>query len=262
MQGEIEKSIAAYFEDEEHLHQLRVKLLNLEGYRRQSEIDREWSARQEEHDRKSAELKQQYAQEIRRMEDAHAFEVQKLQETSSAELQRVQQDFEAYQALVKKQMKEASQNKTELTHWQSGYGEIAAVYTHFSKLPTKQQAGLAGIFGGCASPIDFFFGAVQKGHLEQLWDYIRDELDAGELDEADVARLSTLFDFSFGAVNRSQYEKPFRRLTVLVGAAFDGDTMGRVTGSPQLGRVACVIFAGFAHAVTGRMVRRSLVRLE
>lgn len=262
MQGEIEKSIAAYFEDEDHLYQLRAKLLNLEGYRRQSEIDREWSARQEEHDRKIAELKQQYAQEIRRMEDAHAFEVQKLQETSSADLQRVQQDFETYQTNVKKQMKEAAQNKTELTHWQSGYGELAAAYTNFSNLPPKQREGIAGIFGGCASPLDFLCGAAQKGHLEQLWDYVRDELDAGAMDEADATRLSTLFDFSFAAVNRSQYEKPFRRLTTPRGAAFDGDTMGRVTGSPQLGRVACVIFAGFAHAVTGRMVRRSLVRLE
>lgn len=262
MQGEIENSIAAYFEDEDHLHQLRVKLLNLEGYRRQSGIDREWSARQEEHDRKIAELKQQYAQEIRRIEEMHAADIRALEQKYAAELQRVQQDFETYQTNVKKQMKEAAQNKTELTHWQNGYGELAAAYTHFSKLPTKQQAGLAGIFGGCASPIDFFFGAVQKGHLEQLWDYIRDELDAGELDEADAARLSTLFDFSFAAVNRSQYEKPFRRLTAPVGAAFDGDTMGRATGSPQLGRVACVIFAGFAHAVTGHVVRRSLVRLE
>ena len=262
MQGEIEKSIAAYFEDEDHLHQLRAKLLNLEGYRRQSEIDREWSARQEEHDRKIAELKQQHKNEIQEMRKIHAAEIQNLQNTSSLDLQCVQQEFETYQTDVKKQMKEAAQNKEKLTHWQSGYGELAAAYTNFSKLPPKQREGVAGIFGGCASPLDFLCGVAQKGHLEQLWDYVRDDLDAGELDETDVARLSTLFDFSFAAVNRSQYEKPFRRLTVPVGAAFDGDTMGRATGSPQLGRVACVIFAGFAHAVTGRVVRRSLVGVE
>ena len=262
MQGEIENSVAAYFADEEHLHQLRTKLLNLDGYRRQSDIEREWAERQQENDRMIDELKQQHKNEIQEMRKIHAAEIQNLQNTSSLDLQRVQQEIETYQTDVKKQMKEAAQNKEKLTHWQNGYGELAAAYTNFSKLPPKQREGVAGIFGGCASPLDFLCGAAQKGHLEQLWDYVRDELDAGAMDEADAARLSALFDFSFAAVNSSQCEKPFRRLTTPRGAAFDGDTMGRVTGSPQLGRVACVIFAGFAHAVTGHVVRRSLVRLE
>ena len=208
------------------------------------------------------ELKQQHKNEIQEMRKIHAAEIQNLQNTSSLDLQRVQQEFETYQTDVKKQMKEAAQNKEKLTHWQNGYGELAAAYTNFSNLPPKQREGIAGIFGGCASPLDFLCGAAQKGHLEQLWDYVRDELDAGAMDEADATRLSALFDFSFAAVNRSQCEKPFFRLTAESGTAFDGDTMGRVTGSPQLGRVACVIFAGFAHAVTGHVVRRSLVRLE
>ena len=208
------------------------------------------------------ELKQQHKNKIQEMRKIHAAEIQNLQNTFSLDLQCVQQEFETYQTDVKKQMKEAAQNKTELTHWQNGYGELAAAYTNFSNLPPKQREGIAGIFGGCASPLAFLCGAAQKGHLEQLWDYVRDELDAGAMDEADATRLSELFDFSFAAVNSRQCEKPFLRLTAPRGAAFDGDTMGRVTGSPQLGRVACVIFAGFAHAVTGHVVRRSLVRLE
>ena len=75
-------------------------------------------------------------------------------------------------------------------------------------------------------------------------------------------RLSAIFDFSFSAVNRSQREPLFKRLAAHEGVAFDGDTMGRTADSPQLGRVKRLVFAGFAHEVTGSVVRRSLVKLE
>ena len=82
------------------------------------------------------------------------------------------------------------------------------------------------------------------------------------MDFEDTQRLSSLFDFSFDAVNHSQHEVLFQRLIVPIGSTFDGDIMGRTANSPQLGKVKQLIFAGFAHAVTGSVVRRSLVELE
>ena len=110
--------------------------------------------------------------------------------------------------------------------------------------------------------MDFLYGSVQKGHLEQLWDYVKGEVESADIDEHAGKLLMTLFDFSFDAVNRSQNEPLYRRLDAPQGSAFDNDTMGRTATSPQLGRVKQLMFAGFSHEVTGSVVRRSLVRLE
>lgn len=261
MEREIERGIAAYFEDEEHLHRLRIRLLNMEGYRRQCDIDVEWAAAQAEQEKIVAALKEEQSQEVRRMTKEYEDALRRMENDHAAELQRVQGEFEAYRTSVKKKMQESLQQAKELARWQGDYGELAAVYADFSALSSRHRDAIAGIFGGCDTPLNFFCGALQRGHLEQLWDYVGDELGAVDVDEADTTNLSALFAFSFAAVNRSQYEPLFRRLEISLGAAFDGDTMGRAAGSPQLGRVERVIFAGFAHAVTGHVIRRSLVYL-
>ena len=255
------RGIAAYFEDEEHLHRLRIRLLNMEGYRRQSDIDMEWAAAQAEQEKIVAALKEEQSQEVRRMTKEHEDALRRIEKDHEAELQRVQGEFEEYKTCVQKEMRESSKRAKELARWQGDYGELAAVYADFSALSPRHRDAIAGIFGGGDTPFDFFCGALQRGHLEQLWDYVVDELGAGDADEADTANLSALFAFSFAAVNRSQYEPLFRRLEIPLGTVFDGDAMGRAAGSPQLGRVERVIFAGFAHAVTGHVIRRSLVYL-
>lgn len=273
MRGEIERSIAAYLEDEKHLHRLRAKLLNLDGYQRQSEMAEKWAEHQRQHEAEIAALQQRQEEEIQRltkahaakmreMQDAYAAERQVLQEEAAAKLVHLQQEFTDYRSEVDKERQRAAQDEAALAQWQRGYGALAAAYETFTALPERQRKGLAGIFGGCTSPLDFLCGAVQKGHLEQLWDYVRDELDAGTMAAEDAAHLSAIFDFSFAAVNASQREASFQRLQTAIGAAFDGDTMGRAQQSPQLGHVSSVLFAGFAHTITGRVARRSLVRLE
>lgn len=261
MEREIERGIAAYFDDEEHLHRLRVQLLNMEGYCRQSEMDAELAAVHAEQEKIVAALKEEQSQEVCRMTKEHEDALRRMAKNHAAELQRAQGEFEAYRTSVQKKMQESVQQAKELAHWQADYGAFAAAYEGFSALSLRHRVAIAGIFGGCDTPFDFFCGALQRGHLEQLWDYVGDELGAVDADEADKTNLSALFAFSFAAVNHSQYEPLFRRLEIPIGAVFDGDAMGRATGSPQLGRVERVIFAGFAHAVTGHVIRRSLVYL-
>lgn len=228
----IDGRIAEYFNNEENLHHLRQKLFNLSGYRLQSDFLKELSVVRKEKDFVIEDLNKRY---------------QNLQES--------------YQKIFEELMT-TKQNQDELSRWQSDYGELAEAYRNFSSLSSAHKDAIAGIFGGCDTPFDFLCGSVQKGHLEQLWDYVSDELDDANIDEYETDLLSSLFNFSFAAVNRSQRELLFRRLTVPQGSAFDVDTMGRTSDSPQLGRVKKLVFAGFAHEVTGIVVRRSLVKLE
>lgn len=236
---DFDEQISAYFSDEKNLHWLRTKLFNLDGYRQQSDFDAELIAYREEDKKTIESLKNQLAEELKQAE----------------------QNYNAYRTETEEKLRNVEQTKAELERWQKDYGELSAVYEIFTTLSDKHRENVAGIFGGCDTPMDFLFGAVQKVHLEQFWDYVSDELSVNSADD-DSEKLSALFDFSFAAVNRSQNELLYNRLEVSQGAKFDGDTMSRTPNSPQLGRVKRLVFAGFAHKVTGKIARNSLVELE
>lgn len=270
MQGEhsavfqqlIDDRIAEYFLREENLHWLRSAILNLEGYRRQSDIDEEIKALKDEQSRDMAALQTACDERIEKLEKEKTDALSEMQAQHSKELREAQTALEKYRKTVETKLKAADAVKNELFRWRKDYGELSEAYKVFSALAPRHREAVAGIFGGADAPLDFFCGALQKGHLEQLWDYVGDELGQEAIDEEEAGRLSRLFDFSFAAVNRSQREPLFQRLAVSAGAMFDGDVMGRTAISTQLGTVATVVFAGFSHAVTGRVVRRSLVKLR
>ena len=258
----IDERIAEYLSKEENLHCLREKLFNLEGYRLQRDIDEEIAAVYREKKQVTENLKKKHKKARKKMAKVCRLIISQTEEKYKAKLREKNNELDRYRSSVENELRKATENKAELKCWQSDYRELATAFSNFSALSQKHRDAIAGIFGGCDTPFDFLCGSVQKGHLEQLWDYVSDELSAPDFDEQKADLLSSLFDFSCDAVNRSQRETLFRRLTVPQGAAFDGDTMGRTADSPQLGRVKQMIFAGFAYEVTGSVVRRSLVKLE
>ena len=258
----LDNLIAEYFNDEKNLHKLRLKLFDLSAYRLQSDFDKEFTTIREEYERDINNLKDNHNDAIKKINAEHQQELSQLSEQHKADMRQKNSEFATYKSSVAIQMQAAEQNKIELERWQSDYSELDEAYRNFSNLSDKHKDAIAGIFGGCDTPLDFLCGSVQKVHLEQLWDYMCDELNALDFDDSEYNRFSSLFDFSFNAVNRSQREPLYRRLTATPGDAFNADTMRRTTNSKQLGRVNRLVFAGFAHEVTGSVVRCSLVDLE
>ena len=258
----INEQIDEYFSQEKNLHRLREKLFNLNEYRLQTDINEELASLHKESERVAEDLKQKHKKAEERMIEEHGRKLRQMKELYEESIKQKENELVSFRDPVDNELKMAAQDRAELNRWQAGYGDFAKAFSNFSKLSLKHKDAIAGIFGGCDTPMDFFCGSVQKGHLEQLWDYISDELDASNMDEQETMRLSELFDFSFNAVNCSQREPLFRRLAAHEGEAFDGDTMGRSSDSPQLGRVKRLVFPGFAYEVTGSVVRRSLVKLE
>lgn len=262
MSAKIDEQIDKYFSQEKNLHRLREKLFSLDEYRLQSDINEEFAGFRKERERAEEDLKQKHKKTVERMVDEHRRTIQQLEEQYEKSIKQKENELASFRASVDNELKMAVQDRAELNQWQYGYGDFAKAFSNFSNLSLKHKNAIAGIFGGCDTPMDFFCGSVQKGHLEQLWDYISDELDTPNMDEKEAMRLSVLFDFSFDSVNRSQREPLFTRLAAHEGEAFDGDTMGRTADSPQLGHVKRLVFPGFAYEVTGSVVRRSLVELE
>ncbi len=262
MSANINEQIDKYFSEEKNLHRLREKLFSLSEYRLQSDINDEIECLREEKELIAEDLKQKYKKTMEEMTERYRRKLQQMEEQYKESIKQKENELASFRDSVDNELKRATQDRAELIRWQACYGDFAKAFSNFSKLSLKHKEAIAGIFGGCDTPMDFFCGSVQKGHLEQLWDYICDELDAPNMDEQEAMRLSELFDFSFNAVNCSQREPLFRRLAAHEGEAFDGDTMGRSSDSPQLGRVKRLVFPGFAYEVTGSVVRRSLVKLE
>lgn len=262
MPEELDKRIAEYFSKEDNLHTLRQKILNLEGYRLKSEIDDELRTLSEEKERVIEDLKKKHKKVLEEMEEVHKRELRQLSEEYESKLRQKTREMQEFQSSVESRLKDADNNKWELARWQDNYSDLEKAYHNFTALSEKHRRSIAGIFGGCTTPMDFLYGSVQKGHLEQLWDYVKGELESADTNEQEGKLLTMLFDFSFEAVNRSQNEPLYRRLDAPQGCAFDSDTMGRTAMSPQLGRVKKLKFAGFAHEVTGNVVRPSLVELE
>ena len=236
----IARQIEEYFSNPENLNRLRQQILNLEDYLSKSDIEIAFQ-----------QIKTNHQKEIDQMRSDH-----------QNQIDQMQQEFNQYKSSVETQLQKFTDISKELSQWKSKYRLLSKAYENFMSLSDKNRNSIAGIFGGCDNPIDFFCGALQKGHLDQLWDYISDELKSNYTNDEENDRLVALFDFAFDAVNRSQREPLFNRLNPQIGSRFDSETMGRDNESPQNGNVSQLIFAGYSHAVTGEIVKRSLVRLE
>lgn len=270
----MERSIKKFFQEEENqrwlceiifrednLYCLREKLFSMEGYLRQRDVEEELAKVSAEKRQIAEAWEKKHEIAMTERAEEHRREIKAIKAQYAKALQEKEEELAAYQASVRKELCAARANEEQLARWESGYSELAAAFGKFTKLSPKHREGMAGIFGGCDTPLEFLCGSVQERHLKQLWDYVRDEIYE-QWDEQEAELLSSLFDFSFAAVNRSQCEPLYERLAALQGSRFDGDTMGRTAGSPQNGRVKRVVFAGFAHKITGSVVCRSLVELE
>lgn len=276
----IARQIEEYFSNPENLNRLRQQILNLEDYLlkgdieiafqqiktdHQNEIDQMRSDHQNQIDQMQREIERiqhDHRVQIDRMEIEHQNDLQRIQHDHRDQIYQMRQEFDQYKSSVEIQLQKFTDISKELSQWKSKYGLFSKAYENFMFLSDKNRNSIAGIFGGCDNPIDFFCGALQKGHLDQLWDYIGDELKSNDTNDEENDRLVALFDFAFDAVNRSQREPLFNRLNPQIGSRFDSETMGRDNESPQNGNVSQLIFAGYSHAVTGEIVKRSLVRLE
>ena len=273
----IERCIARYIDT--HGFELKQKLLNLDdcvsaaehkqqldGCRKEYDILAQENQRLEKESKELVQRKQELAQccsdreKAERERDAYKQSLssceQKLK-TEKAYREAAEQERESLREMVRR----TEQIKANLSYYEAAYGELDQVYRAYQQLDFGLQQGLSGIFGNGDSPLEFFCGALQEQNLARLWDFLSHTFNQGGLDPEQGAILQKLFDFCFAAVNSSQREKQYDRLSDETGGGFDSRTMLRSSGSRQLGRVQRVLLAGYTHHVSGSIVRQSLVEI-
>lgn len=259
--AELEAMLEAYFADEKHLHSLREKLFSLDAYCLRSVAEQDV-----ERAKKAAAIlleqdKERHKEEIASLKAKHAAELLQLEEILTATLEKEREDFRRYREETDGRLQEATRHMTELAHYRDAYKDLDDAYRRFCSLSDNRRFSLGGFFGEGKSAQDFLSGLLQQSHLEDFWEYIARLLVGGNTPKEEAETLIYLFDFAFDMVNRSERLPLYVRVSPEVGDDFDRDNMDCLPGSPRLGSVRRVIFAGFAHRESGRTVKRSLVEL-
>ena len=149
----------------------------------------------------------------------------------------------------------------ELEYFKESYSGLNKIYTRYCSLSSHHHSALQGIFGKSEAPEVFLCGALQDKNLVSLYEYISQALNNKQLSEQEISILTEVFDFSFNVVNKSCRDPLYRRLEVKVGIYFDEKSMRKTSSSVQLGKVKNILLQGFAHAVSNRIVCKSLIEL-
>lgn len=163
---------------------------------------------------------------------------------------------------MKEKIKKAEKQKEILDYFSNGYGEIDSMFKTYQQLNEDIRDELQGIFGNADTPVMFFCNALQENHLDNFWDYISNKINSGKIDNNIEKNLCKLFDFCFDMVNSSQQKPRYKRLQIQEGFDFDNTYMIKTADSSQLGTVKEVKLAGYVYTLTNNVVRRSLVQVE
>lgn len=163
---------------------------------------------------------------------------------------------------MQQEIEEAQKEKSRLEYFSNGYGEIDSMFKTYQQLNEDIRGELQGIFGNADTPVMFFCNALQENHLDNFWDYISNKINSRKIDRNVEKSLCKLFDFCFDMVNSSQQKPLYKRLQVQKGFDFDNTYMIKTADSSQLGNVKEVKLAGYVYTLTNNVVRRSLVQVE
>ena len=93
-----------------------------------------------------------------------------------------------------------AEKTARLNYFAENYMELEKAWQSYKNLPDDLKYSLAEIFGDGSTPTNFMASLLQEGHLELLFEYITDSIEAGANDD-DVENLLRIFDFAFKAYN-------------------------------------------------------------
>lgn len=288
----IEECIERYID--EHLIDLKRKMLNLDGFKSDKEYKNLQSQYSQIRDEKgilqsnidklskekfNLEQKQKYLKEnletvneekhkLEQKNDGLIVDNTKLREEKrqiEKKLNECEKNLNKYNGIIdsmQQEIEEAQKQKSRLEYFSNGYGEIDSMFKTYQQLNEDIRDELQGIFGNADTPVMFFCNALQENHLDNFWDYISNKINSGKIDRNVEKSLCKLFDFCFDMVNNSQQKPLYKRLQVQKGFDFDNTYMIKTADSSQLGNVKEVKLAGYVYTISNKIVRRSLVQVE
>ena len=161
-----------------------------------------------------------------------------------------------YEEKIEKLQKEREEIKKEIEKCKNAFAQELEAYEIYQSLDHETKRALEGIFKN-DSLQGFLACGVQEKNIEALWEYIKNEII--EEKKGDVDKLETIFDLFF---NRFTLAFPFyRRQEVAVGESFDPQKHINLSSITPSGEIKQVLFRGWLNTKTGKIVKKSIVKL-
>lgn len=133
------------------------------------------------------------------------------------------------------------------------------IYKKFQNLEPDTRLSLKGIFKGEGDLWKFIFCGILPENIEALWGLCSNKALNGELSELD--KLKSIFDFFFGIYNTLHDTPPFHRQIIQIGMVFDGDKYTRSSDGKVAGKISEIILPGYEHSCSGKIVKKSIVKI-
>lgn len=155
--------------------------------------------------------------------------------------------------------KDKLQDQVKTLEWRLGpVRPWQEAYMLYQKLAPDIQKELQGIF--TTSSLDGFIACgVQGENIWSLWDYAQIKCQAG--DAKDLSVLQSLVDFFLSQHNLTFSAPRYVAQVVQVGEEFDVAKHIRSRDSKAAGRIASVCIQGYENRQTGKIVKKSIVRV-
>ena len=123
-------------------------------------------------------------------------EIEKREEKLTAARTQIEELLES----LEEKKRQLAEKTARLSYYAENYLEVEKAYQAYRNLSDELKISLQEIFGTGETPTSFLAHLLQQGHLEMLFEYITDALEAGATD-GEVENLLRIFDFAFKAVN-------------------------------------------------------------
>ena len=138
-----------------------------------------------------------------------------------------------------------------------GLSTMSGAFELYQKLPVSTRKVLNGVVNG-KDLLSFVCTGAQESNLDRFWDLCNEAFIDGDDDAAAMAEIfNAFFDLAqtLGTLNARE------RLSVNSGDRFDNDLCTRIAHSAPTGGVRDVLFQGYRYKVSGKVIKKTLVRV-
>ena len=152
--------------------------------------------------------------------------------------------------------KENERLKEELERYRNICDKELDIYQMYQNLPDNTKASLKGIFKDDSFK-GFIACGVQEKSIVNFWEYLKNEIIEGR--NSDIDNLIEIFNFLF---DRFLLAYPiYKREQVEIGEEFDTQRFINADSTTPSGRIKEVILFGWINEKTGKIIKKSIVRI-
>lgn len=151
-----------------------------------------------------------------------------------------------------------SAQETKINKLNSQFSSIKKSYALFLNLENDIKNDMAAILKGNKIE-NFVYAGVQYKNIEAIWEYAKNRAVNGQIDGLD--KLQNIIINFLDAYNMIYNEPIYKIQDVSIGDEFDEEKLIRGYNSKISGMVSDINLLGYVNVVTGKIVKKSVVRV-